>query len=56
MSRLAVQSDASGTVQLTLTKPAQARYLLIWLTKLPPDGEGHYTAHIYRITVTGYRT
>jgi hypothetical protein len=52
MSRLAAQSDASGTVQLTLTKPAQDRYLMIWLTKLPPDGEGHYMARIYHITVT----
>ncbi|HXL89821.1 MAG TPA: hypothetical protein VN969_12760 [Streptosporangiaceae bacterium] len=52
MSRLAAQSDASGTVELTLTKPAQARYLLVWLTKLPPDGEGHYMGRIYHITVT----
>jgi hypothetical protein len=54
MSRVAVQSDASGTVQLTLTNPAQARYLLVWFTKLPPDGAGHYMARIYRITVTGH--
>jgi hypothetical protein len=52
MSRLAARSDGSGTVQLTLTKPVQARYLMIWLTKLPPDGDGRYMARIYHITVT----
>jgi hypothetical protein len=54
MSRLAVQSDAGGTVQLTFTNPAQARYLLIWFTKLPPDGAGHYMARIYHITINGH--
>jgi len=54
MSRLAAYSDASGTVQLTLTNPAQARYLLVWFTKLPPDNAGHYMARIYRITITGH--
>ena len=35
------------------TSPAQARYLLIWFTKLPPDSAGTYQASIYDITVRG---
>jgi len=38
---------------LSLTSPAQARYLLIWFTKLPPDNRGTYQASVYRITVRG---
>jgi hypothetical protein len=52
-SWVASSSGAAGTVQLSLAKPVRARYLLLWLTKLPPDGEGHYMAKIYNIAVTG---
>jgi cytoskeletal protein RodZ len=34
---VATSAGAGGTVELTLSTPAQARYLLIWFTKLPPD-------------------
>ena len=39
----------------TLTSPARARYLLIWFTKLPPDGAGTYQASVYQIAVRGHR-
>ena len=45
---VATSSGAGGTVQLYLATPAQARYVLIWFTKLPPDGAGTYQASVYR--------
>jgi hypothetical protein len=51
---VAGSSGAAGTVQLSLTKPVKARYLLLWLTKLPPDGEGRYMAKVYNIAVAGH--
>jgi cytoskeletal protein RodZ len=52
---VATTSGAGGTVELSLTSPAHARYLLIWFTKLPPDSAGTYQASVYRITVRGQR-
>jgi cytoskeletal protein RodZ len=52
---VATSAGAGGTVQLSLTSPAQARYLLIWFTKLPTDNAGTYQASIYAITVRGQR-
>jgi cytoskeletal protein RodZ len=52
---VATSAGAGGTVQLSLTSPAHARYLLIWFTKLPPDNAGTYQASVYRITVRGQR-
>lgn len=52
---VATSAGAGSTVELTLTSPAQARYLLIWFTKLPPDNAGTYQASIYGITVQGLR-
>ncbi len=50
---VAASSGTGGTVQLNLATPAQARYVLIWFTKLPPDGVGTYQASVYQITVQG---
>jgi transcriptional regulator with XRE-family HTH domain len=52
---VAASAGAGRTAELTLTSPAQARYLLIWFTKLPPDGAGTYQASIYQIVVRGPR-
>ena len=52
---VAAASGAGGTIELSLAAPAHARYLLIWFTKLPPDGAGTYQASVYRITVQGQR-
>jgi hypothetical protein len=46
-------TGAGGQVVLPLTA-VKARYLLIWFTKLPPDGAGHYMATIDGIAVQGY--
>ncbi len=50
---VASRTDAGGVVQLSLTSPVQARYLLIWFTVLPPDTSGTYQASVYDITVQG---
>ncbi len=50
---VARSSGAGGTIRLSLTKPVQARYLLIWFTQLPPDSSGTYQASVYDITVRG---
>ena len=52
---VAASAEAGATVDWTLTSPARARYLLIWFTKLPPDGAGTYQASVYQIAVRGHR-
>jgi cytoskeletal protein RodZ len=52
---VATSIGAGSTVELSLTSPAHARYLLIWFTKLPPDHAGTYQASVYAITVRGQR-
>jgi cytoskeletal protein RodZ len=53
LRQVAGSAGAGGTVQLSLAAPVQARYVLIWFTKLPPDGAGTYRVSVYRITVQG---
>jgi len=50
---VASESGLAGTVRLTLTTPATGRYVLIWFTRLPPDGHGHYQADVYSASVDG---
>nr|WP_202515695.1 protein kinase family protein [Streptomyces sp. SID161] len=46
-------ADGSGTtVVLTPGKPLKSRYLLVWLTKLPSDGGGHWRGRVADIKVT----
>ncbi|MEV6309657.1 serine/threonine protein kinase [Streptomyces sp. NPDC051840] len=46
-------AEGSGTkVSLKPDKPVQARYLLVWLTKLPPSDSGNYRGKISDIKVT----
>lgn len=44
---------AGGTVRLTAATPAEGRYVLIWFTRLPPDGHGHYQVNVYNVSVDG---
>jgi hypothetical protein len=50
---VATAANAGGTLRLTLSQPVTARYLLIWFTQLPPDGQGHYQESVYHVMVTG---
>ncbi|HJY62289.1 MAG TPA: serine/threonine protein kinase, partial [Streptosporangiaceae bacterium] len=52
---VATSTGAGSIVELSLTSPAHARYLLVWFTKLPPDNAGTYQASIYAISVRGLR-
>ncbi|MFB8119152.1 serine/threonine protein kinase [Streptomyces sp. NPDC056465] len=46
-------AKGSGTkVSLKPDKPVQARYLLVWLTELPPSGDGNYRGKVSDIKVT----
>ncbi|MYS33945.1 hypothetical protein K388_03286 [Streptomyces sp. KhCrAH-43] len=46
-------AQGSGTqVALKPAKPVQARFLLVWLTKLPPSSEGNFRGKISDIKVT----
>lgn len=46
-------AQGSGTqVSLKPGKPVQARYLLVWLTELPPSSEGNFRGKISDIKVT----
>jgi hypothetical protein len=45
--------DASGPWTLRLVKPARARYVIIWFTKLPPFAVGQFRASVYSVTVDG---
>ncbi len=51
---VAYVSDAGGQVSLHLTRPASGRYVLIWLTQLPPDTSGTFEASIYNVSLEGW--
>jgi Helix-turn-helix domain len=51
----ATADNTGGTVRLTFRHPASARYLLIWFTRLPPNGAGQYQESVYHILVNGRR-
>ncbi len=55
LNTVATSAGAGRTLELALAAPARARYLLIWFTKLPPDGAGTYQASVYQIEVRGQR-
>ena len=50
---VASASNAGTVLSLPLKAPARARYVLLWFTKLPPDGAGTYQAFVHRVTVRG---
>jgi len=50
---VATQTDTGGALRLTLHQPATARYLLIWFTLLPPNGEGQYQESVSSVLVNG---
>ena len=54
LAPVAPSAGPGGVVRLTLASPAQGRYVLVWLTKLPPDPAGTYKAEIYGIAVKGH--
>ena len=53
LPRAASVSGAGGAVRMAIAAPVRARYVLIWFTRLPPDGEGHYQISVFSATVDG---
>jgi transcriptional regulator with XRE-family HTH domain len=47
--------NVGGVVRLALKHPATGRYVLVWFTKLPPDGAGHYAESVSQVMVAGHR-
>jgi hypothetical protein len=52
---VAQASDIGNTQTFTLKHPASARYVVIWITKLPPKAgsNNEYQAEIYNVVVRG---
>ena len=47
-------ATATGDVlSLRLAAPVKARYVLVWFTRLPPDGAGTYQAIVHHVTIQG---
>ncbi len=55
MHPVAQAADPGGAVTVRITRPVRTRYLLVWLTRLPPNTSGTYEAYIYNIAVSGTR-
>jgi hypothetical protein len=54
--RVAQTATATGDVlTITLARPASAHYVLLWFTRLPPDGSGTYRVSVPPVTVDGRR-
>src|SRR5690349_19823135 len=51
-------SSAAGSTTFNVTSKATGRYVLIWITGLPPlaDQSGKYETMIYNVTVRGFTT
>lgn len=51
---VATTATATGEqLSLPLTTPATARYVLVWFTRLPPNGAGTYQVFLHSVTVQG---
>jgi hypothetical protein len=46
-------TDTGGVLRVVLPKAATARYLLVWFTLLPPNGQGHFQESVSGVLVNG---
>lgn len=56
LGALPVVTTATATrdqLSLPLTRPAKARYVLLWFTRLPPDDAGTYQLLVHQVRVQG---
>ena len=53
LRQAATANGAGGTLRLTAPHPVSGRYVVVWFTRLPPDGVGHFQADVYGVTVEG---
>ncbi|MGN6576458.1 MAG: discoidin domain-containing protein, partial [Nocardioides sp.] len=52
LTRVARQADAGTSVDVTLDQPVKTRYLVLWLTDLPPT-QGGFRGQVAEIDVRG---
>lgn len=50
---VATAARAGDVAELPLAVPVRARYVLLWFTRLPPDGAGTYQVFVHQVTVQG---
>jgi hypothetical protein len=55
LRQVAHATGAGGRVAVRLAAPARGRYVLIWFTKLPPDGSGAFEASVYNVRLQDAR-
>jgi O-antigen/teichoic acid export membrane protein len=53
MHTVARSAGSGGAVALRIARPARARFLLIWFTRLPRDAAGTYQEAVYDMALTG---
>ena len=53
LTTAATVTDSGGVLRVTLHHPATARYLLIWFTSLPPNGQGQFQESVSGVLVNG---
>jgi hypothetical protein len=54
LATVASATDVGGTVRLPVTSPVSGRYVLVWFTRLPPNGQpGQYQVGVYSVTLNG---
>jgi hypothetical protein len=53
LSTVATATDVGGTVRLSASAGASGRYVLVWFTALPPNGQGKYQVSVYSATIDG---
>jgi hypothetical protein len=54
LATVASATDVGGTVRLPVTSAVSGRYVLVWFTRLPPNGQqSQYQVAVYSVTVTG---
>ncbi len=54
LATVASATDVGGSVRLPVTSSVSGRYVLVWFTKLPPNGQpSQYQVDVYSVTVTG---
>jgi hypothetical protein len=54
VATVATADGVGGRHTFTATRAVQARYVLIWFTKLPPVSPGKYQAQIFSIILHGW--
>ena len=50
---VASATGAGGLVTMRPARPAKARYLLLWFTRLPPDSSGTFEVIVYDVRLHG---